>query len=190
MIDMNERGEQEDALVRVVDVFDAIGMNYLLTGSLAASIHGMPRMTRDVDILIDPGPEHRRPLQKALQEDFDTDPYVVDLALRERSMFNVLDPHTFAKIDLVVRDRKRDPDEIMHRGITVEIRGRLVRTISPEDLILAKLRWALTSRSVMQLRDVHYLLRLPGLDEPYLQERILKYRLMEILEEARDPRYG
>lgn len=183
------RGEQEDALVRFVDVCDAIGLHYLLTGSLAASVHGMPRMTRDVDILIDPERDHLRPLQKALSEDFDTDPYVVELALREGSMFNIIDPRSFTKLDVVVRDRRREPDEVMERAVEVELLGRRVRTISLEDLILAKLKWARTSRSVMQLRDVHWLLRQTGLDEAYLGERILKFGLEELVEEARDARY-
>jgi hypothetical protein len=147
-------------------------------------------MTRDVDVLIDPGRDHLRPLQKALSEDFDTDPYVVELALRERSMFNIIDPHSFSKIDVVVRDRKQAPDEVLERAISVELLGRQVRTIAAEDLILAKLRWARTSRSVMQLRDVHWLLRLPELDQAYLDERILRYGLADMVEEALDSRYA
>lgn len=185
-----ERHEQEDALVHLVDIFDAIGLPYLLTGSLAASTHGMPRMTRDVDVLIDPDRDHRIPLKKALLEDFNTDPDVVDEAVRTRSMFNIIHPYTFSKIDVIVRDLLKDPDRVLERSVPVEILGRVVRTISPEDLVVANLRWAEQSRSVMQLRDVHWLLRLPDLDTEYLNSRILQYRLGEILEEARDPRYG
>jgi len=150
----------------------------------------MPRMTRDVDVLIDPEPMHIRLLQKTLLEDFECDPDIVGAALREHSMFCIIDPRTFTKIDVVFRDRLREPDEVMVRSIAVEMSGRQVRTISPEDLILAKLKWARTTHSAMQLRDVQWLLRLPGLDMNYLNARILKYKLAEILEEARDPRYG
>ncbi len=187
---VTDPGQQKDALVRFVDICEAIDLPYVLTGSLAASAHGMPRMTRDVDVLIDPQPMHIRLLQKTLLEDFECDPDVVGAALRERSMFNIIDPRTFTKIDVVVRDRTREPDEVMARAITVEMSGRQVRTMSAEDLILAKLKWARTSRSVMQLRDVHWLVRLTDLDMDYLDARILKYRLSEILREARDPRYG
>lgn len=184
-----ERHEQEDALVRFVDICEAIGLPYLLTGSLAASIHGMPRMTRDVDVLIDPDRDHGSQLKRALLEDFETDPYAVELGLRDRTMFNVLDPHTFAKIDVVIRNRGRDPDEAMERAIFVELRGRRIRVISAEDLIIAKLRWAKESQSVMQLRDVHWLLRIPSLDQEYLGQRILRYGLVGIHREASDPRY-
>lgn len=147
-------------------------------------------MTRDVDVLIDPDKDHLGPLQKALAADFDTDPYVVEMALREGSMFNIIDPRSFSKIDVVVRDRRREPDEVMLRAVSVDLLGRQVRTISVEDLILAKLKWARTKHSVMQLRDVHWLLRLPQIDEGYLRERILKFGLKDLLEEARDPRYA
>jgi hypothetical protein len=67
-------------LARLVDIFEVIDLPYLLTGSLAASVHGMRRMTRDMDVLVFLDASHRKPFQKCLLEDFDVDPELVDAA--------------------------------------------------------------------------------------------------------------
>ena len=43
----------EELLGFVVQSLDEIGIPYMLTGSLAASYHGAPRATQDVDLVIE-----------------------------------------------------------------------------------------------------------------------------------------
>ena len=182
--------DQQEALVRVVAILDAIGIPYLLTGSVAAGIYIVPRMTRDVDILIDPKPEDRDRLVNALSDDdFAVFPEAVDEALRRRSMFNVIDQRNLTKVDIIVRDRARDPDALFDRSILAPIMGADVRTISLEDLVVSKLRWAQTSRSAMQFRDVRNLLARPQIDHAYLSRRINELGLGETMKEASDERH-
>jgi len=47
----------EEALARVVLSLDALGIAYMVTGSVASSHHGRPRMTHEVDVVIDPSAE-------------------------------------------------------------------------------------------------------------------------------------
>jgi len=48
---MNEGGtESLAAIVRVVRAFDALGVDYLLGGSVASSLFGEPRLTVDADV--------------------------------------------------------------------------------------------------------------------------------------------
>ncbi len=90
----------------------------MLTGSLAASLYSTPRMTRDVDVLIDPGREPRvvrNLLKKVLLEEFTAYEEQIDEAFAMRSMFNVLDGAALTKIDVIIRDPSRDADEIFQR---------------------------------------------------------------------------
>lgn len=43
-----------------------LGVRWFLGGSLASSIHGVPRATFDADIMADVRPQHVRPLIKNL----------------------------------------------------------------------------------------------------------------------------
>src|SRR5258708_13118024 len=76
----------QDALARL----ERGGVAYMLTGSLALSYYAEPRMTRDIDVVVEfPGGDSKR-----LAALFDPEYYVseaaVERALRERRMFNVL----------------------------------------------------------------------------------------------------
>ncbi len=42
----------KDELIRIVACLDKAGIDYALCGGLAVAVHGHPRMTKDIDILI------------------------------------------------------------------------------------------------------------------------------------------
>ncbi len=48
---------EEEALARVVRHLEALSIVHMVTGSVASSHHGRPRMTHDVDIVIEASPE-------------------------------------------------------------------------------------------------------------------------------------
>lgn len=80
-------------LERLVRMLDRAGIPFMIAGSFASTVHGLPRTTQDLDIVIDPPtPE----ALDALVGSMAPDDYYVDLdaardALRSRSMFNVID---------------------------------------------------------------------------------------------------
>lgn len=41
-----------DFLARLTNVFDDLGLDYMIVGSLASTVHGMARSTQDVDIVV------------------------------------------------------------------------------------------------------------------------------------------
>lgn len=57
-------------VARLADVFDQLGIRYLVGGSLASSVYGIPRATNDVDLVADIRRMHVRPFQDALGSDF------------------------------------------------------------------------------------------------------------------------
>ena len=45
-------------LARIVGLLDAAGVPFMIAGSFASAVHGLPRTTQDLDVVIDPaGPE-------------------------------------------------------------------------------------------------------------------------------------
>ena len=45
--------EQAELLRRVVDVLEEQGITYLLVGSLASGVYGEPRLTHDIDVVVE-----------------------------------------------------------------------------------------------------------------------------------------
>ncbi len=91
----------------LAETFDKLGVPYLVGGSLASSLHGLPRATQDVGLVAALAPEHVARLVAALRESFYLDEAAIRTAVRERTSFNVIHLGTLFKADIFVA--KDDP---------------------------------------------------------------------------------
>jgi hypothetical protein len=186
---VEERSSQLDALQRLVEALDAVGVDYMLTGSMAMTFMGEVRFTRDVDVVVAPRPGDLRNLVKVLAEDFGADPETLREGLQAGEMVQVLAPESMAKLDLMPVHAALNSVEVFERRRHVSWRELDLKLIAPEDLIVAKLEWARSSRSAAQLRDIHTLLARGDIDSDYVRRRAAKMGLSDVLLEASDARY-
>jgi hypothetical protein len=161
-----------EALLRaLVAALRAESIPFMLTGSVAGAYHGAGRATMDIDLVIDPS---REQLDSFVARMLNLGVYVSDDAAREalarRSMFNVVDPESGWKADLIVRKRRPFSEEEFRRRQPADFLDVSVDVATVEDLVLSKLEWAKRGGSARQLEDVRTLLRLAGteLDREYL----------------------
>jgi hypothetical protein len=98
---------EQEALFGLVRVLEDLGIPHMVTGSVASSFHGRPRLTHDADVVIDPTPEQLDALVKSLLASghYVDAPRARD-ALRHRLQFNVVDARSAFKIDLIVRKER------------------------------------------------------------------------------------
>src|SRR5687768_4478546 len=107
----------QDLLRAMQDALRTARIDYMVVGSFASSVHGVPRTTHDLDLVIDPSPAQLATFVAAL----DPDLYYVDAdvardALQRRSMFNVIDTYSGWKVDFVIRkDRPFSIEELERR---------------------------------------------------------------------------
>lgn len=166
-------GEQE-TLELIVALLDRIGIPYMVTGSVASSHHGRPRTTHDADIVFEPDHDTLEALLKAVTA---AQLYVgADTArdaLRRRRQFNVIDPASGFKIDLIIRKDRPFSHAEFGRRQRVTLTSRLTAEVAtPEDSILSKLEWAQKSaESERQLADAAAIVEVlgPALDVPYIE---------------------
>jgi hypothetical protein len=141
----------------------------MVTGSIAANFYAVPRMTRDIDLVVELDETDADRLAGLYQDQFYVDREMVRAAVRERSMFNMIHTAHVIKVDLVVRKDNEYRREEFARRKSVPVDGHAVFIVAPEDLVLSKPMWARESRSEMQLNDVRNLLAsVPDLDKEYL----------------------
>jgi hypothetical protein len=129
-------------------------IQYMVTGSIAASYYGLTRATEDLDIVISADPEKLRTFMGL----FPSDEYYAPLqdaleAHRHQSMFNVLDMVRSWKIDLMFQKSTPFHREAFQRRRTVTFEGVGTTIISVEDLIISKLEWSKMGESERQARD-------------------------------------
>jgi hypothetical protein len=161
-----------DSLLRtlVAALHDA-GIPFMLTGSVASAYHGAGRATMDIDLVIDPQPSQ---LTAFLTRIEGSGVYVSAEAAREalaqRTMFNVVDPESGWKADLIVRKARAFSETEFARRQPIEFLGLTMSVAAVEDVIVSKLEWAKLGASARQIDDVRALLHIQGdeIDRAYV----------------------
>ena len=162
---------------------ETAGIGYMLTGSLAMAYYARPRMTRDIDMVIELAADDAAMLTTALGADYHLDVDAVSDALRKERPWNTIHLPTVVKIDLIPRKQGEYRSTEFKRRQRVNFAGVDLWIVSREDLILSKLDWARDSRSELQLRDVRHLLE-GKLDRDFLQRWAARLKLEQLLEEV------
>jgi hypothetical protein len=140
----------------VVDVLERLGIPYMVVGGFAAIFYGEPRLTLDVDIVVDIKWEHIHPFVAAfpIPNYYLSEEGIRD-SLQRRYPFNVIQPSTGAKVDLVPLPRDSFTLAAFQRRQRMEYdrEGHTAFFITPEDIVLAKLIAFRETGSDKHLRD-------------------------------------
>lgn len=179
-----ERKEQNDVLGDFTKRLNNIGIEYMLTGSMALVHYAVPRATVDIDVVVKILPEN---IDKFIAE-FENDYYIptdrARQAARQKGMFNILNNQTILKIDCVVYKDSDFEINAFSRRQKVNYAGEFdVWIISKEDLILSKLNWAKKTRSERQMLDVASIIR-NGFERNYVEHWAKKLGVDELLQEC------
>jgi hypothetical protein len=163
---------QPELLSRVVNVLDASGTPYMLTGSYASSLQGEPRLTHDIDLVVALTSEAVSAILDSFPfPDYYLDPIAVREAVIRKGQFNLIDNTTGDKVDFwMLQDDPFDRSRFDRRR-SEKFRGQNYFVSSPEDTILMKLRWSeMSGGSEKQLGDVRgvYELQQDVLDLDYI----------------------
>jgi hypothetical protein len=134
---------QQDLLSKVVQALDGSGCAYMLTGSFASSMQGEPRLSHDIDLVVDLTPQALPELLKRFPSpDFYLDEQSIREAISARTMFSLLHVSEGDKVDFwLLTDDPFDVARFARRQSEAALGLRLFVS-SPEDTILMKLRWA------------------------------------------------
>ena len=173
-------------LVLVAERLDRAQIPYMLSGSVALSMYAQPRMTRDVDFVVDIEEAQVDKFVELFEGDCYVDRASVLEAVRARGMFNIIHQAWVIKADFVVRRDQPYRKTEFERRRTVSVGGKNFSVVTAEDLLLSKLHWAKTSRSELQLGDVkNLILSKSNLDWHYIQRWAQKLGVVDLLNEVR-----
>ncbi|HXK40906.1 MAG TPA: nucleotidyl transferase AbiEii/AbiGii toxin family protein [Candidatus Paceibacterota bacterium] len=172
-------------LVKVANILDRLNIPYLVTGGMAVLVWGRPRFTADIDIIIKLKTNNIDSLASALiniSELGYVDKDTMREALSNHGEFNFIDGESGVKVDFWVVDQRTSGTDEFSRGIAKEILGQKINFISPEDLILSKLRWYKISPSSRHLEDIESVLKISKVDKEYLKSWVEKLDVADIWE--------
>ena len=176
---------QQELVRTVVKVLEETSIAYFLTGSVASSYQGEPRASHDIDVVVRiSGADVERIGDAFDDEDFYLDTETIREALRGGSMFNLIDLKGGEKVDFwLLTDDPFDTSR-MNRRQRIELFRVQTYVSSPEDTILAKLKWAkISGGSEKQFTDALRVFEVQGdrLNTTYLDEWAAKMDLTDLL---------
>jgi hypothetical protein len=176
-------------LTKVVGVLRRLGIRFHLTGGITAVAYGEPRMTQDLDFVIDAAAttRNRDELLAALTEaGFYFEPSTARAAIEGKRMFQILDIEEALKLDLYLENSI--PGEL-DRSVMAEVLPGLTLPIAARsDAALSKLIWA-SKGSHKSRRDLRRILERATSEETTVVRRAAAERnLQSLLEEIlREP---
>ena len=127
--------------IAVGTVFESLGLRYLIGGSLASSLHGVPRSSNDADLLAELPWAHVDEFVRRLEADFYIDGDMIRDSIRRGISFNLIHYASSFKVDVfVLTDDAFGQAEMQRRQLHDTGRGA-AHFATAEDMVLQKLRW-------------------------------------------------
>ncbi len=179
---------QKEILYKVIQLFEKYKIDYMISGSFASNLHGVPRATFDADIVIKIDTESLKKFSDEVSNDFYVEIESADDIIKNRKIFNVIHYDTGFKIDLIPIKKREFSEVEFHRRQMVDFMGMKCWFSSAEDTLLTKLEWAKMGNSERQFQDALGIVKVQSdkLDWVYLNKWAKELGVLELLEKTRN----
>ncbi|MCK4765629.1 MAG: hypothetical protein KAW12_25745 [Candidatus Aminicenantes bacterium] len=177
--------------MKVLNVLEELHIPYMISGSVGSMLYGEPRMTNDIDIVI----ELETAKVKELLGRFDEEQYYypsldfVEESVRRKDQFNIIHIESGSKVDIIIKKTTEFAEVEFSRKKQVPFTEDFEAfTASPEDIILSKMAFYHLGSSEKHIKDIVSMLIISGdqIDRDYLTEWIDRFGYREIWEIIRD----
>jgi len=172
---------------KLISTLNKLRIRYAFTGAFAVSYYGYPRISTDIDILIEKNKNKLLKLASQLQpSDYDVTKTDILNAIEECSHFPIFHKQKTAPYFDIKIACEQDETSAINNSRTISYHGVKCRIVSVEDLIIKKLEWNDT-------KDVELILiRCKEIDMKKLQkkskEKSVFKKLQKLLEERKNPK--
>jgi Nucleotidyl transferase AbiEii toxin, Type IV TA system len=175
----------QNTLSKIVAIFERHSIHFHLTGGITSIAYGEPRMTQDVDIVIDNHAvsSQLEPFLESLEtSDFMNEPSVIRQAIVSKGMFQLLDRVESLKLDIYAREMI--PGELDRSEYIEVFEGMTLPIASRSDAAMSKLVW-ISKGSHKSRRDLRHIYRNANNAERDLIRALAKqFQLGSLLDEV------
>jgi hypothetical protein len=165
-----------DILKDVTGKFEQLNIQYMLTGSLAMSYYAQPRMTRDIDFVVNILPTVVIKMESTFAPDYYISIDSVNDAIDKEFIFNLIHTESSIKVDCIIRKNEEYRITEFERRQKIRLADFEIYIVSKEDLIISKLIWYNDGGSDLQKKDITNLLH-SGYDKDYVLNWVKKINL-------------
>lgn len=183
--------EQIAVIRKVANVLDDLQIDYAIGGSIASSLYGNVRFTQDADITVREFRSVAQSLYERLKDEFYLSEDAMAQALDSCGCFNAIHLETSFKIDMFIQGPSEFDKQLLARCKQLSLSDseeKPFSVVSPEDVVLLKLRWYAQGdcTSDRQWDDILGVLRVQGesVDSEYLKKWSRQLGVDELLQRA------
>lgn len=170
-------------LAPFLDPLERLGFPYCITGSVAASVYGEPRLTADIDVVLLLRVEDIAALRAAFPENAYYVPpdetLRLELARSSRGMFNLIHHPSQFKADLYLAGRDPLHAWALERRRRIDLEGSGAWIAPPEYVILRKLEFLREGGSDKHARDIRFMLAATAVDRAFVETEVTRLGLHE-----------
>jgi hypothetical protein len=165
-----------DPFAPFLDPLERLALPYCVTGSVAASVYGEPRLTADIDVVL----LLKAPDVLALRLAFpETDYYVPpeekmreEVARDSRGMFNLIHHKSQFKADIYIAASDPLHAWALENRRRVDLGGSGAWIAPPEYVISRKLEFLREGGSDKHIRDIRFILAATAVDRAFLEREV------------------
>ncbi len=150
--------DELEVLKTVSNRLNELKLNYMISGSVALNFYTEPRMTRDIDIVIEIKKKDVEDFADLFEGDFYIDKEMIYYAIKNRTKFNIISLRNVVKIDFIIKKNEEYSRLEFNRRIKATINDIELYLTSIEDLIISKLLWTQDRYSEIQFKDISNLM--------------------------------
>ena len=168
-------------LAPFLEPLERLGLPYCVTGSVAASVYGEPRLTADIDVVLLLKTEDVAALKAAFPEsDYTVPPeetVLGEISRGARGSFNLIHHATQFKADLYLASR--DPLHVwaLANRRRIDLDWGKAWLAPPEYVILRKLEFLKEGGQDKHVRDIRFILAATTLDFEFLEHEVARLSL-------------
>lgn len=177
------------SLLLLLDAFAAKDIPYMVVGSYSSNFYGIPRSTKDADLVVHLSNQDWSNLPAILPEGMHLDEqmgFEMVTSSRREIVRITGSPFHIELFRLTDDDHDRSRFE---RRMNLEIfPGRHVQLPTAEDVIVQKIRWSAVAKRPKDYADTVSVMKMQGaakLDWPYIEKWCTFHNTMEILAQAK-----
>jgi len=172
----------EQVAILSVEYLEKEKIPYMMTGALVVNYHGKPRMTHDIDFVVNITNKEIQKITELFNKDFFISEESIRSALAENSMFNIIHKETGSKIDFwILKDDEYNKTAFARRK-SYPYQEKEISLATPEDTIISKLEWYKMSDVEKHYFDAVNIYSIQGnnLDKNYITDWCQKKSLTEL----------
>ena len=175
--------EPYDLLKIVVRELNDLGIEYVVTGSIASMTHGESRLTIDIDIVVWLSASNAvRLCQRFPAPEFYCSETAALEAVKLKRQFNIIHSESGFKIDLMIAADDEVSRQRSNRKQRITLDDEFSAWfLSPEDIIIAKLQYYKLGESEKHVRDILSVLKIQKnkVDREYIEHWCLKLDILQ-----------